>query len=126
MGSLVRLEEHFRNIEAERLRKAIDDYVALKAKQGIDESYFGNETSKGLRPLDVLTRRFDVVFHKPPYMSNRNMNQLRCAQKFMKQNYKKSKGDLYSGFIERCAELLADGGRLAMITQQSFMFISQF
>jgi hypothetical protein len=46
MGSLVRLEEHFRNIEAERLRKAIDDYVVAKAKQGIDESYFGNETTK--------------------------------------------------------------------------------
>ncbi len=124
MGSLVRLEEHFRNIEAERLRKAIDDYVAVKAKQGIDESYFGSETSKGLRLLDVLTRRFDVVFTNPPYMSNRNMNPE--MSQFMKRNYKKSKGDLYSAFIERCAELLADGGRLAMITQQSFMFISSF
>jgi hypothetical protein len=124
MGSLVRLEEHFQNIEAERLRKAIDDYVAVKAKQGIDESYFGNETTKGLRLLDVLTRRFDVVFTNPPYMSNRNMNAE--MSQFMKQNYKKSKSDLYSGFIERCAELLADGGRLAMITQQSFMFISSF
>jgi hypothetical protein len=124
MGSLVRLEEHFRNIEAKRLRKAIDDYVAVKAKQGIDESYFGNETSKGLRLLDVLTRRFDVVFTNPPYMSNRNMNSE--MSQFMKRNYKRSKSDLYSGFIERCAELLADGGRLAMITQQSFMFISRF
>jgi hypothetical protein len=124
MGSLVRLEEHFRNIEAERLRKAIDDYVALKAKQGIDESYFGNETSKGLRLLDVLTRRFDVVFTNPPYMSNRNMNSE--MSQFMKRNYEKSKSDLYSGFIERCTELLADGGRLAMVTQQSFMFISSF
>jgi hypothetical protein len=124
MGSLVRLEEHFRNIEAERLRKAIDDYVSVKSKQGIDESYFGNETSKGLRLLDVLVRRFDVVFTNPPYMSNRNMNPE--MSKFMKLNYKKSKGDLYSAFIERCAELLADGGRLAMITQQSFMFISSF
>jgi hypothetical protein len=41
-----------------------------------------------------------------------------------KRNYDRSKGDLYSAFIERCAELLTRDGRLAMITQQSFMFMS--
>ena len=124
MGSLVRLEEHFHNIEAERLHKVIDDFVIAKAKRGADESYFGDETNKGLRLLDVLTKRYDVVFTNPPYMSNRNMNTEMSA--FMRKHYKKSKGDLYSGFIERCTELLADEGRLAMITQQSFMFISSF
>ena len=124
MGSLVRLEEHFRNLEAERLREVIDAYVVAKAAQGRDESYFGSETSKGLRLLDLMSRRYDVVFTNPPYMSNRNMNPSMSA--FMKDNYKKSKGDLYAAFIERCFELLADGGRLAMLTQQSFMFISSF
>ena len=124
MGSLVRLETHFRNIEAERLRAVIDDYVAKKAAQGQDESYFANETSKGLRLLDLMTRRYDVVFTNPPYMSNRNMNPTMSG--FMKSNYKKSKGDLYSAFIERCAELLNEGGRMAMLTQQSFMFTSTF
>jgi hypothetical protein len=45
---------------------------------------------------------------------------------FLKRHYKKSKGDLYSSFIERCTELMASNGRLGMITQQSFMFISSF
>ena len=80
--------------------------------------------AKGLRLLNVLERRYDVVFTNPPYMSSRNMNP--AMSKFMKRNYKKSKGDLYSAFIERCAELLGPQGRLAMITQQSFMFISSF
>jgi tRNA1(Val) A37 N6-methylase TrmN6 len=57
-------------------------------------------------------------------MSNRNMNA--AMSDFMKRNYNKSKGDLYSAFIERCAELLGPDGRLAMIAQQSFMFISSF
>jgi hypothetical protein len=124
MGSLVRLEDHFQNLGAESLRRVIDDFVIAKAKQGIDESYFGSETSKGLRLLDVLARRYDVVFTNPPYMSNRNMNA--DMSSFMKRHYKKSKGDLYGAFIERCTELLSDTGRLAMITQQSFMFISSF
>ncbi len=124
MGSLVRLETHFQNIEAERLRAVVDDYVAKKATEGDDESYFGNETSKGLRLLDIVTRRYDVVFTNPPYMSIRSMNPR--MSEFLRNSYKKSKGDLYAAFIERCAEMLNDGGRMAMLTQQSFMFGSSF
>lgn len=124
MGTLVRLETHFQNFQSERLREAIDAYVQKKREEGIDESYFANETGKGLRLLEVLERRYDVVLTNPPYMSNRNMNS--SMSEFLKRHYKKSKGDLYSAFIERCAELMAPDGRLAMITQQSFMFISSF
>jgi hypothetical protein len=124
MGSLVRLERHLQNFESGQLRQAIDAYVEKKRTEGIDESYFANEAVKGIRLLNVLERRYDVVCTNPPYMSNRNMNS--AMSDFMKQNYKKSKGDLYSAFIERCAELLAPEGRLAMIAQQSFMFISSF
>jgi hypothetical protein len=125
MGSLVRIEKLFREkLQANELKSAIDAYVRKKAAEGVDESYFGSETAKGLRLLEVLNQRYDVVFTNPPYMSNRNMSPAMSA--FMKGNYKNSKGDLYSGFIERCAELLAEGGRMAMITQQSFMFISSY
>lgn len=124
MGTLVRLETHFQNFQSERLREAIDAYVLKKREEGIDESYFANETGKGLRLLEVLERRYEIVFTNPPYMSNRNMNS--SMSEFLKRHYKKSKGDLYSAFIERCAELMASDGRLAMITQQSFMFISSF
>jgi hypothetical protein len=125
MGSLVRLEHLFQEkLWAGDLKTAIDAYVRKRAAEGEDESYFGNETAKGLRLLDLLMHRYDVVFTNPPYMSSRNMSPQMLA--FMKRNYKNSKGDLYSAFIERCAELLGDGGRVAMITQQSFMFISSY
>jgi len=126
MGSLVRLEKHFQNFQSDQLRQSIDTYVEKKRAEGIDESYFANETGKGVRLLTVLEQRYDIVFTNPPYMSQRNMNP--AMKEFMsrKKNYEKSKGDLYSAFIERCAELLAAEGRLAMITQQSFMFISSY
>jgi type I restriction-modification system DNA methylase subunit len=124
MGSLVRLDRHFRNFESDQLRQSIDAYVEKKRAEGIDESYFANETGKGIRLLNVLERRYDIVCTNPPYLSIRNMNP--AMVDFLKRHYKKSKGDLYSAFIERCAELMAPEGRLAMITQQSFMFISTF
>jgi type I restriction-modification system DNA methylase subunit len=124
MGSLVRLDKHFQNIQSDRLRQSIDSYVEKKRGEGVDESYFANETSKGLRLLNVLERRYDIVFTNPPYMSNRNMNAAMNTFLKRKGNYEKSSGDLYSAFIERCAEMLSPEGRLAMLTQQSFMFIT--
>ncbi len=124
MGSLVRLDQHFKNFQSDRLRLSVDAYVEKKRAEGVDESYFANETGKGLRLLNILEQRYDVVFTNPPYMSNRNMNP--TMSEFMKRNYKDSKGDLYAAFIERCAELLKPEGRMAMIAQQSFMFISSF
>ena len=45
MGSLVRLDKHFQNFQSAPLRKSIDAYVEKKRAEGVDESYFANETS---------------------------------------------------------------------------------
>jgi hypothetical protein len=124
MGSLVRLEKHFENLQSDRLRRLIDVYVEKKRADGIDESYFENETGKGLRLLEVLERRYDLVFTNPPYISARKMNA--TMSRFMKTHYEDAKGDLYAGFIQRCLELTADSGLMGMLTMHSFMFISTY
>ncbi|MCI0601820.1 BREX-1 system adenine-specific DNA-methyltransferase PglX [bacterium] len=121
MGSLVRLEEHFQGIAGPEIKRVVDSYAEKKAS---DESFFLGETSKGLRLLQLLSQRYDVVFTNPPYMSSRNMNPEMVQ--FLKDEYPASKGDLYAAFIQRCGELLNEDGRMAMVTQQSFMFISSY
>ena len=98
----MRVEGHFQNFQSDRLRKSIDGYVEKKRAEGVDESYFANETGKGLRLLEMLERRYDVVFTNPPYVSARKMNAE--MSRFMKANYKNAKGDLYAAFIQRCME----------------------
>ncbi len=124
MGSLVRLDKHFQNFQSGRLRQAIDAYVEKRRAEGVDESYFAHETGKGLRLLEVLERRYDVVFTNPPYVSARKMNP--DMSRFMKTNYKDAKGDLYAAFIQRCLELTSDSGVMGMLTMHSFMFISSY
>ncbi len=125
MGSLVRLEKHFQNFQSDRLRQSIDAYVEKKRGEGVDESYFANETGKGLRLLNVLERRYDVVFTNPPYMSNRNMNA--DDERLHEAELQGQQGRPVLG-IHRAVRRADFGpdGRLAMIAQQSFMFISSF
>jgi type I restriction-modification system DNA methylase subunit len=57
-------------------------------------------------------------------MNSRNMNAV--LKEYLQKEYPVAKSDIYAAFIQRCTEWLADGGRLGMITQQSFMFISSY
>lgn len=44
----------------------------------------------------------------------------------MKDEYRNSKSDLFAGFIDRCTDLAGPRGTVAMITMQSWMFLSSY
>ncbi len=77
-----------------------------------------------LRMADYLSPRYAVVVANPPYMGSKGMNPRLGA--WAKQNYPNSKSDLFSMFIERNLDLAVKGGAVAMITMQSWMFLSSF
>ena len=45
---------------------------------------------------------------------------------FLKKNCPDSKSDLFAAFMERCTDLAVPGGAVAMITMQSWMFLSSY
>lgn len=114
----------FWEIIHEQIMQAFDHFARQRAEGGEDESYFTGEISKGLGVLRLVMRAYDVVATNPPYLNLRNMSPVMIDH--LKKTYAASKGDLYAAFIDRCSDLLAPGGRMAMITQQSFMFLSSY
>jgi type II restriction/modification system DNA methylase subunit YeeA len=72
----------------------------------------------------ILGRRYDAVVANPPYMGGRWMNPL--VKGFAKDHYPDSYLDLFAVFIERGLELTKRNGHLAMVTMQSWMFLSSF
>lgn len=117
-------ENAYRKHLMSQIVEAFHEFARHQAEQGYDENYFVGEATKGVRLLDIMLRRYDVVAANPPYMFNRNMSSV--MNEYLKRHYPASKRDLYAAFIDRCTELLSPGGRAAMITQQSFMFISSY
>ena len=73
---------------------------------------------------EILSKQFDIVITNPPYMGNKGMND--NLKDYLKDNYPKSKSDLYAVFIEKCAKLTKDSRYFSMITQQSWMYLSSF
>jgi hypothetical protein len=114
----------FWDVLGDQIVMAFNSFADEQAAAGGDESYFVGEASKGMRLLDIMRRKYDCVFTNPPYMTHRNMNPE--LANYTEANYPDGKGDLYTAFIQRSLELTKKKGRIGMIAQQSFMFISSY
>ena len=116
-GSLIRPDET--NVQSV--------YSRLDSK-GLGSNLFLMNTHKKvmqvLKQADYLSPKYHVVIANPPYMGGKGMNG-RLAT-WVKDNYPSSKSDLFAMFIERNLGLAQKHGAVAMITMQSWMFLSSF
>jgi hypothetical protein len=118
-----KLEEFFGAV-AEQTLQQLDVFVRASRKGEEDPGHFVNEAEKGMRYMRIVSRHHDVVATNPPYMSRRNMSEV--MTRHLDAEFQNAKGDLYAAFISRCTELAGSLGKIAMVTQQSFMFISTY
>ena len=78
----------------------------------------------GVQVIFALTEKYHALVMNPPYMGSGNMNS--TLSKYVKDNYKDGKADLFSVFMQMGMEHLVDGGKMAQINMQSWMFLSSF
>lgn len=73
----------------------------------------------------VMAEKYDVVVTNPPYMGSRKgMNSK--VKMFVEKNYKDSKSDLYTCFIDKSLTFSKNNKYVAMVTQHSFMFTDDY
>lgn len=73
---------------------------------------------------ETLSRKYSAVVTNPPYMNLSSGNNR--INEFVKKNYPVSKADLFAVFIERCGIMAKECGFFALITQQTWMFLSSY
>jgi type II restriction/modification system DNA methylase subunit YeeA len=99
----------------------------LQAKDMAGKLFLANTHARVLQVLhmtEYLSPRYAVVVANPPYMGSKGMNGK--LSDWAKANYPKSKSDLFAMFIERNLDLTVPQGAVAMITMQSWMFLSSY
>ena len=110
-----------------RLQDSRDVRAAIDAKNLAGNIFLQDTHQKVMRLLemsDYLAPRYHVVVTNPPYMGTKGMNAE--LKEFADKNYPDSKSDLFAMFIERCLKLALPHAFTAMITMQSWMFLSSF
>lgn len=119
--------DNFGSLIRPRLGSVADTLATLETKD-MGGKLFLAETHRRvltvLRMAEYLGPRYHVVVANPPYMGGKGMNGRLSA--WAKENYPNSKSDLFAMFIERNLDMALPGGTAAMITMQSWMFLSSF
>ncbi len=103
-----------------------NDYSDLIEEIANDNTIFGIELREKILPIikeaNLLTNKYDVVVTNPPYMNFSSFSSY--LKKYITKKYNDSKEDLCSAFME--FSLLNENGLLAMVNQQSWMFLASF
>ncbi len=106
------------------IRRLLEHFGTDAEAADLATAFFGAAAEKGISLVDLLARRYDVVAANPPYMGSKNMDPV--LKKYIERHFAPGKRDLYAAFILRCIELAEPRGRVAMVTQQSWMFLRSF
>ena len=108
------------------LLETIANSFTIEAGNNSDVSValFGREAEQGMRLLQILDRQYAVVVTNPPYLGSSYMDT--SLKSYVTKHYPSGKRDLYAAFILRCLELCQLKGRVAMVTMQSWMFLSSY
>ena len=121
-GSLLRPQ-----LAESQLEKASQLLQELRARTTAPTMLQGEAFERGAKILDqarFLASKYHVVIANPPYMGGKKMNTR--LSKWAEKNYPISKSDFFSMFIERGMEMVHPYGYNAMVTMQSWMFLSTY
>lgn len=119
-GSLIQVPDAL----ASKLQ-AVKEFLTQTSASG---DLFSSQLTSELVPLveqaNMLARKYDCVVANPPYMGGNGM--IPRIKNFAKEYFPDSKYDLFAMFIERGLIFCKQSGFNAMVTMQSWMFLSSY
>ncbi len=104
------------------------DIIRRSYAEDLFQAQYRTLTIEYLLPLvkqsQIMSQKYTVAVTNPPYMGGGGMNTKLAL--YLREYYPETKADLFSAFIEKCGGFVVKHGYLAMITMESWMFLSSF
>lgn len=77
-----------------------------------------------VKQAGIMSEKYEVCITNPPYMGNRGIG--KKLNKYLKENYSKSKSDLSTVLMEKSEKICSANGYIAMINIPTWMFIKTY
>ncbi|MBS3964850.1 MAG: BREX-1 system adenine-specific DNA-methyltransferase PglX [Methylomonas sp.] len=120
LGSLIQVPYE----QAEYLRNFLGRLQELAEQGDTMQKPAANALLPYVHQSWLLADKYDAVVANPPYMGSKGMNSE--VKQFSKSRFSDSKNDLFAIFIERGFDLCKSFGFHAMVTMQSWLFLTSF
>jgi hypothetical protein len=113
------LERRILRDEADRLEAEL--IAALEEEAGRitedpSDRIFAEDTARGLKLLQILSRDYDVVVMNPPYGAF-----VPTVKDFVRAAYPLAYNDIYAAFIDRATQLVEPEGYIGALVSRTFM-----
>jgi hypothetical protein len=112
------LEEEAAQVHQELLAGLMD---LAHSETDPGQRLFAQDTARGLKLLEILSRRFDVAVMNPPYGAF-----VSKVKDFVKNAYPLTSNDIYASFIERGTQLTEDQGYVGALVSSTFVNLKTF
>lgn len=113
------LEDEARQLQQELLG-AIEDAASEVAGEP-SERLFAEDTARGLKLLQILSRHYDTVVMNPPYGAF-----VPTVKDFVKAAYPLTSNDIYAAFIDRATQLTTLEGYVGALVSSTFINLTTF
>jgi len=105
-----------------RVFAALAAYAAETANgHATQRRLFADDALQGFAFVDLMGGRYDIALMNPPF-GEASRDSKPCIERV----YPRTKNDVCAAFVERCLELLHEGGRLGAITSRTGFFLTSF
>lgn len=116
-GSLLTVGPHDWDRLYARMDAAEEETLGLKRQ--IETSF-----RPFVEAAQMLSQTYDVVITNPPYMGSNNMET--ALSNYLKKNFKDSKSDFSTAFMERALSMCKQAGYMTMINIPAWMFLTSY
>jgi hypothetical protein len=113
------LEDEASQLQEELL--AAVEAAASEAAADPTERLFAEDTARGLKLLQMLSRRYDVAVMNPPYGSF-----VPRVKEYVKAAYPLTSNDIYAAFIDRGTQLTEPEGYVGALVSATFVNLTTF
>ena len=110
--------------EAAKLRRELLTAVERAAARIADDPgdrLFAEDTARGLKLMQLLSRRYDVAVMNPPYGAF-----VPRVRDFVKSTYPLTSNDIYAAFIDRACRLTEPEGYVGALVSSTFTKLKSF
>jgi hypothetical protein len=125
LGSLIdplRLEKSVYSAGAERVLPLIEE--ALAQEQSEETRELAIDAQGVLAAFRILASRFTLVATNVPYLGRGKQDPVLAA--YCAEFHSDAKADLATCFVDRCLRFAREGGSVALVTPQNWLFLTSY
>lgn len=123
IGSLVKVNEYNKEFLETRLT-----FIKENPANDLFEEEVRRKVVKILADLikqsSIISQQYDVLVTNPPYMGSKYMKDE--VKEFLNENYKETKADLFTAFMEYSMSKVNKSGHIGMVTPYLWMFLNTY